>query len=151
MSVTNRVRQAAGDTLKDGETSHRCATSPTVSAIESAPIQPTCGRTSFPPADLHFFSNIYHDWPPERGRVLTEKSFAALPAGGRIVIHELLYDDDKTGPVAAAAYSAAMLMRANGQPYSGAELTAMLTGAGFRDVEVRPTFGYDSVVTAVKP
>jgi O-methyltransferase len=108
-------------------------------------------QDEFPPADLHFFSNIYHDWPPERGRVLTEKSFAALPAGGRIVIHELLYDDDKTGPVAAAAYSAAMLMRANGQPYSGAELTAMLTGAGFRDVEVRPTFGYDSVVTAVKP
>jgi hypothetical protein len=40
-----------------------------------------------------------------------------------------------------------MLMWTEGQRYSGAELTAMLTDAGFRDVDVKPTFGCDGVVT----
>jgi hypothetical protein len=108
-------------------------------------------QDEFPPADLHFYSNIYHDWPPEKGRFLTEKSYATLPSGGRIVIHEELYNDDKTGPLAIAEYSLAMLMWSEGQQYSGAELTTMLTDAGFRDLEVKPTFGYDSVVTGRKP
>ena len=108
-------------------------------------------QEDFPVADLHFYSNIYHDWPPEKGRFLTEKSYAALPPGGRIVIHETLYDDDKSGPVAAAGYSVNMLMWSEGQQYSGAELTAMLTDAGFRDIEVQATFGYDSVVSGRKP
>jgi hypothetical protein len=99
----------------------------------------------------HFYSNIYHDWLPEKGRFLTEKSYAALPPGGRIVVHEVLFDDDKGGPLRAAAYSAGMMMWSEGQQYSGAELTTMLTEAGFRDVEVKPTFGYDSIVSGRKP
>ena len=31
------------------------------------------GRT-FPPADLHFYSQIYHDWPPDKCRLLTRKA-----------------------------------------------------------------------------
>jgi hypothetical protein len=54
-------------------------------------------RDSLPAADLHFYSNIYHDWPPEKCSFLTRKSFDALPPGGRLVVHEMLYDDDKKG------------------------------------------------------
>jgi hypothetical protein len=32
----------------------------------------------FPPAEVHFYSQIYHDWPPERCRLLTRKSFESL-------------------------------------------------------------------------
>jgi hypothetical protein len=38
-----------------------------------------------------------------------------------------------------------------GEQYSGAELSAMLTDAGFRDIEVKPTFGYYSIVTGSRP
>jgi hypothetical protein len=38
-----------------------------------------------------------------------------------------------------------------GQQYSGRELRSMLIEAGFRRVEVKPTFGYWSIVTGVKP
>ena len=31
----------------------------------------------FPPADLHFYSMIYHDWPPEKCQFLTRKSLRA--------------------------------------------------------------------------
>ena len=47
----------------------------------------------------HFYSNIFHDWPPEKCSFLTRKSFDALPPGGRLVVHEMLYDDDKKGPL----------------------------------------------------
>jgi O-methyltransferase domain/Dimerisation domain len=105
----------------------------------------------FPAADVHFYSNIFHDWPPEKCRLLTAKSFESLESGGRIVLHEILYHDDKSGPFAAVGLSMVMMGWTEGEQYSGAELSAMLTDAGFRDIEVRPTFGYYSIVTAGKP
>jgi hypothetical protein len=59
-------------------------------------------QDAFPAADLHFYSNIFDDWPSEKGRFLSEKSFNSLPVGSRIVLHEVLYNDEKTGPFAAA-------------------------------------------------
>ena len=38
-----------------------------------------------------------------------------------------------------------------GQSYSGEELSQMLTEAGFLDIQVRPTFGYYSIVSGIKP
>jgi hypothetical protein len=38
-----------------------------------------------------------------------------------------------------------------GEQYSGAERSATLTDAGFRDIEIKPTCGYYSTVTASKP
>jgi hypothetical protein len=105
----------------------------------------------FPPADLHFYADIYHDWPLEKGRWPTEKSFESLKPGGRIIIHEMLYNDDKTGPFAVAGYSIAMLLWTEGQQYSGRELCGMLTEAGFTDIEVKPTIGYWNIVTGRKP
>ena len=104
----------------------------------------------FPPADVHFYSNIYHDWPPEQCQWLTRKSFDSLQPGGRLIIHEMLYNDEKTGPVAVAGVAISMLLNTEGQQFSGRELAAMLTEAGFRDIEVRPTFGYWSIVTGRK-
>jgi hypothetical protein len=49
-------------------------------------------KDPFPGADLHFYSNIYHDWPLERCNFLTEKSFESLEPGGRLIIHDVLYN-----------------------------------------------------------
>jgi hypothetical protein len=104
----------------------------------------------FPSADVHFYSNVYHDWPPEKGRLLAQKSFESLELGGRLVIHEMLYDDDKTGPLTVAAANMVMLSAVEGQQYSGRDLCAMLAEAGFVDLEVKPTCGYWSIVTPRK-
>ena len=107
---------------------------------------------TFPPADLHLFSQIYHDWPPERCRLLARKSFEALAPGGRVILHEMLYDDRKTGPFATAAMNINMLLWYEaGRQYSGQELSVMLKEAGFSDIEVTATFGYYSVVIGRKP
>jgi len=106
----------------------------------------------FPEADLHFYSNIYHDWSREQGAFLSRKSFESLPAGGRIVVHETLLDDDKAGPLVTAGYNAGMLLWSpDGGQYSGRELSEMMAEAGFRQIETKPTFGYNSIVTGIKP
>jgi hypothetical protein len=105
----------------------------------------------FPAVDLHFYSNIYHDWPSEKCRFLSQKSFESLEPGGRIIIHEMLYNDDKTGPFTVAAFNLMMLLTTDGEQYSGPELEAMLTRAGFTEIEIKHTFGSWSIVTGRKP
>lgn len=102
--------------------------------------------------DAHFFSNIFHDWSEETNLLLARKSFAALPPGGRIMLHEILLDDDHTGPLIAAAFSMLMLLGTKGRQYSLPELRAILESAGFVDVAAQRTGGgYYSLVTARKP
>jgi hypothetical protein len=105
----------------------------------------------FPLADLHFYSTVYNDWPSDKCSFLTAKSFNSLPPGGRLIIHGMLYNDEKTGPFAAAAFSMLMMGWTEGRSYSGAELSTMLADAGFTDITVHPAFGYYSLVTGIKP
>ena len=86
----------------------------------------------FPAADLHFYGMIFHDWPPEKCRLLARKSLSSLNPGGRIIVHEMLFNDDRTGPFAVAAQNVNMLLAMQGQQYSGKEITAMFTEAGSR-------------------
>jgi SAM-dependent methyltransferase len=107
---------------------------------------------TFPPADLHLYSQIFHDWPSDKCRLLTRKSFEGLEPGGRVILHEMLYDDRKTGPFSTAAMNINMLLQYEAaQQYSGRELSTMLEEAGFCDIEVTPTFGYYSIVIGRKP
>jgi O-methyltransferase domain/Dimerisation domain len=107
-------------------------------------------KDPYPQADLHFYGSIFHDWPPERCRFFARKSSESLPPGGRIVIHEWLFNDDRTGPFPVAAFNVDMLVAMPGQQYSKRELVTMLREAGFRKIEAKPTFGYWSIVTGVK-
>jgi 3-hydroxy-5-methyl-1-naphthoate 3-O-methyltransferase len=102
--------------------------------------------------DAHFFSNIFHDWSDKTCRLLADKSFAALVPGGQIMLHEILMDDNGTGPLIAAAFSMLMLLGTRGRQYSLPELQDFLEGAGFVDVQAQRTGGgYYSLVTARKP
>jgi SAM-dependent methyltransferase len=105
----------------------------------------------YPASDLHFYSMIFHDWPLEKCRLLVDKSYASLAPGGRLIVHEMLYDDDKAGPYTVAACNVLMLFATEGEQYSGRELTSLLADAGFGEVEVKRTFGYWSIVTGRKP
>lgn len=102
--------------------------------------------------DGHFFANVFHDWSDETCRLLAQKSFAALPSGGRIFLNEILMDDEGTGPWPAAAFSLLMLVGTLGKQYSLVEYRDMLEAAGFTDVQAQRTGGgYYSLVSAVKP
>src|SRR3954447_22301264 len=101
--------------------------------------------------DALFFSNVYHDWDFETCDWLSARAFDALPSGGRIMLHEMLLDDDGDGPVTAASFSMLMLLGTQGQQFTLPELKRMLEGAGFTNVDARHSYGYYSLVTATKP
>lgn len=106
---------------------------------------------SFPESDVHFYCDIFHDWTIEKCKFLAKKSFESLPPGGRIIIHELLFNDDKSGPVSVAAYNIVMLLWTQGQQFSQKEICEILVEVGFVDVKVSSTgFGDWSIVSGVK-
>ena len=103
--------------------------------------------------DVALLSMIMHDWTPEQDLAILRKCFAALPPGGRIVISELLVNDEKTGPPAAALMSLNMLVETVGRNYTAAEYERWLHDTGFVDVQT-VTFeapGANGAVLARKP
>ena len=104
--------------------------------------------------DVVLLSMIMHDWSPEQDLAILRKCFAALPSGGRIVISELLVDDEKTGPPAATLMSLNMLVETvGGRNYTAAEYEQWLHATGFVDVRT-VTFeapGANGAVIARKP
>ena len=100
--------------------------------------------------DVHFFSNIFHDWDDGRCAALARRSIDALAPGGRIWIHEILLDDTRDGPLAAITDSLVMMLFTEGKQRSLGEFRAILEGAGFRDVTARPTSAYYTVVEGIK-
>ncbi len=103
--------------------------------------------------DVVLLSMIMHDWTPEQDLMILRKCFAALPPGGRIVISELLVNDEKTGPPAAALMSLNMLVETVGRNYTAREYGQWLHAAGFVDVQT-VTFeapGANGAVLARRP
>lgn len=106
----------------------------------------------FPNADIHFYSDIFHDWSLEKCQFLIEKSYQALKPNGRILIHEMLFDKNKSGPLSVSAYNIMMLLwTEGGQQFSNHELSSMLLKAGFTDIQAIPTgFGDWALLSATK-
>lgn len=100
--------------------------------------------------DAHFFSNVFHDWTLETCLQLAKSSHAALKAGGRILLHEMLLDDTGTAPTPAVAFSLLMAMGTMGQQFTFIQLQDLLTEAGFRNIRCQPSYGYYSLVTGEK-
>jgi hypothetical protein len=100
--------------------------------------------------DAIFFSNIWHDWNCRTCAWLAERAYEALPRGGRIMLHEMLLDDDGVGPATTAAFSMLMLLATQGQQFTFGEIKQLLEQAGFRDIETQQTAGYYSITTGYK-
>jgi predicted O-methyltransferase YrrM len=81
-------------------------------------------------ADVVLLSNVLHDWDVPQCRALVRRCAAALPQGGRVVVHDVLLDDDLAGPLPIALYSAALFTLTEGRAYSAAEIGGWLFEAG---------------------
>ena len=102
--------------------------------------------------DTILLSQILHDWPPATGAELLRKAHRALPAGGRLLVHEKLVEDDTDGPEANALVNLDMLLWTEGQQYRWSELRRLIADAGFPAavIERRATAGYWTVAVARK-
>jgi len=81
--------------------------------------------------DVHLFSNVLHDWDEPDCRRLLGVSARTLPAGGRLLVHDMFLDDDKAGPLWAAEYSVLLASVTRGRIYSVGEIMGWASECGF--------------------
>lgn len=100
--------------------------------------------------DTILLSNILHDWDVAEVKNLIRRLANALPAEGKILVHDVLLNDAKDGPREIALYSAALFFLTEGRAYSLAEYTGWFNEAGLTLKEVIPTLAHCSVLVFKK-
>ncbi len=101
-------------------------------------------------ADVTLLSNILHDWDVPECRQLVSRCAAALPPGGRLLIHDAYLNDDLDGPLPIALYSAGLFAITEGRAYSAREYRGWLVEAGLKPGEIIPTQVHCGVLPASK-
>lgn len=100
--------------------------------------------------DVLLFSNVLHDWDFPEVEQLVARAAKALHPGGLLVIHEAFIDDDKTGPLPVAEYSALLMNITQGKCYSAAEYGEVLKAHGFEPGAYQATIADRGYMTAVR-
>jgi acetylserotonin N-methyltransferase len=103
-----------------------------------------------PSADLYALGRILHDWGEDKIRLLLRRIYRALPAGGALLVAEKLLFEDRSGPLGAHLQSLSMLVVTEGRERSLSEYTALLSEAGFVEIEGRRTGNYLDAILAKK-
>src|SRR5579884_2842176 len=101
-----------------------------------------------PGCDVMLLSNVLHDWDVPECRALLGRCAAALPPGGRLLIHDVFLNDALDGPLPVALYSAALFALTEGRAYSAAEYRGWLREAGLTPGEIVPTLVHCGVLPA---
>jgi ubiquinone/menaquinone biosynthesis C-methylase UbiE len=85
--------------------------------------------------DAAVVANLLHDFSPGRCGEILARVAGALPSGGRLVVMEIVPDDERTGPPLAVAFAAAMVVNtAGGDAHTAARYREWLAEAGFADI-----------------
>lgn len=87
--------------------------------------------------DAVLFGHMMTIWSPERDTALLRRAYEALPSGGKVLVFNMMGDDDEIGPMSAALGSPYFLTTATGQGmmYSWREHESFLATAGFQQTE----------------
>jgi hypothetical protein len=92
-------------------------------------------------ADLYTLKDVIHDWDDERSLRILETVRAAMPAGARVVLVELLQERNVPDPVVSGIDVQMLTQTDGGRQRSAGELHALLRAAGLRPGEVHLTAG----------
>ncbi len=108
-------------------------------------------KDPLPEADVLSMGHILHDWNLEEKKQLIAKAYDALPAGGALIIFEALIDDERKDNAFGLLMSLNMLIELSGGfDYTGADCSAWLQEAGFRETRVEHLAGPDSMVIGIR-
>lgn len=101
-------------------------------------------------ADMILLSNVLHDWDVPECVTLINRCAQSLPAGGRLLVHDVFLNDALDGPAPIALYSAALFCLTEGRAYSASEYRRWLSSAGLSPQPIVPTLIHCGVLPAVK-
>jgi 3-hydroxy-5-methyl-1-naphthoate 3-O-methyltransferase len=112
--------------------SHRIATHP--ANLFADPLPDGC--------DVAVVANVLHDFSPGRCQEILARVAAALSTGGRVVVLEIVPDDDRRRPPLAVAFATAMVVNtAGGDAHTAAQYRGWLEEAGFTGISLTPIAG----------
>lgn len=108
-------------------------------------------KDALPQAEVIVMGHILHDWDLEQKKMLLRKAFEALPAGGSLIVHESLIDDDRRKNAFGLLMSLNMLIETpGGFDFSGADCIGWMKEAGFKEARVEELGGPNAMVIAKK-
>ena len=107
-------------------------------------------RDDLPEGDCIAFGYVLSDWTDETCLGLLRKAYRACCPGGRVLIMERLFDDDRRGPLATAVMNLEMHVETQGRHRTAAEYTDLLAQAGFDTPAVRRSSREKHLVTGHK-
>jgi 3-hydroxy-5-methyl-1-naphthoate 3-O-methyltransferase len=92
--------------------------------------------------DTAVVANVLHDFSPDRAREILGRVAAALRPGGRLVVMEIVPDEERRSPPLAVAFSVAMIVNtAGGDAHTVSQYREWLEEAGLTGVMVTPIPG----------
>ena len=105
----------------------------------------------FPSADVLVLGHVLHDWDLPTKKMLLKKAHDALPAGGALVVYDMMIDDARRTNVSGLLMSLNMLIETpGGFDYTGADCIGWMRDAGFATARVVPLVGPHSMVIGSK-
>jgi hypothetical protein len=108
-------------------------------------------KDDLPTADVVMMGHILHDWDLPTKKMLIGKAYAALPAGGALIVYEAIIDNDRSKNAFGLMMSLNMLIETHGGfDYTGADCEGWLREAGFSSTRVQHLVGPDSMVLGIK-
>ena len=104
-----------------------------------------------PKADVVMMGHILHDWDLATKKMLIQKAYEALPAGGALIVYESIIDDDRSKNAFGLMMSLNMLIETHGGfDYTGADCMGWMEEAGFKSTRVEHLIGPESMVVGIK-
>jgi hypothetical protein len=104
-----------------------------------------------PEADVLVMGHILHDWDLGEKRLLLQKAYDALPAGGALIVYDAIIDDERRSNTFGLLMSLNMLIETTGGfDYTGADCRTWMQEAGFRESYIEHLVGPDSMVVGIK-
>jgi SAM-dependent methyltransferase len=104
-----------------------------------------------PNVDVITMGHVLHDWNLDEKKMLIRKAYAALKAGGSLVVYDAIIDDDRAKNAFGLLMSLNMLIETpGGFDYTGSDCIGWMKEAGFRDAYVEHLAGPDSMVVGMK-
>lgn len=108
-------------------------------------------QDELPKADVVTMGNILHDWNLEKKKILIQKAYDALPAGGALIAIENVIDDARRENAFGLLMSLNMLIEfGDAFDYTAQDFREWCSEAGFRDFEFINLAGPTSAAIAYK-
>lgn len=103
-----------------------------------------------PSAEVLILGHVLHDWNQAQRVELLSKAYAALPAGGQVIVLEALIDSSRKNAYGLLASLNMLVMTQGGSGFTAEECMGWLRAVGFDDLQAMPLAGADSIVTGIK-